>query len=56
MWSTHDPPDIIEGTKPFSDIEAALGVHIDEDHAMELYDMDLDEAAMKIVEMKERQC
>lgn len=52
MWSTHAPPDIIEGTKPFCDIEAAFDIRIDEDAAMALYDMDLDEAARKIVEMQ----
>jgi len=55
MWSTHDPPDEIEGTPPFDDIEAAFGISIDEDAAMELYDMDLDEAARKIVEMRKKQ-
>ncbi len=56
MWSTNDPPDVIEGTEPFCDIEAAFGICIDEDDALELYDMNLDEAAKKIVEMIRRQC
>jgi len=56
MWSTDDPPDIIEGTPPFDDIEDAFGISIDDDTALELYDMDLDEAAMKILEMKTVQC
>jgi len=56
MWSTYDPPDIIEGTEPFCDIEAAFDICIDEDDALELYDMDLDEAARKIMEIRKQQC
>ena len=56
MWSTDDPPDIIEGTEPICDIEAAFDIAIDDDEALELYDMNLDEAARKILEMKWKQC
>jgi len=56
MWSTCDPPDIIEGTKPFRDIEITFDICIDEDDALELYDMDLDEATRKIMEIREQQC
>ena len=56
MWSTYDPPDIIEGTEPFCDIETAFGISIEEDDALQLYDMDLDVAARKIMEMREREC
>ena len=52
MWSTVDPPDIIEGTESICDIEAAFDIYIDDDEALELYDMNLDEAARKIHEMK----
>ena len=52
MWSTNDPPDIIEGTPPFDDIQDAFGISIDDDTALELYDLDLDDAAKKILEMK----
>lgn len=55
MWSTNDPPDIIEGTPPFYDIEDAFGITVDDDTAMELYDMDLDEAARKIADMRTEQ-
>ena len=55
MWSTDDPPDIIEGTPPFDDIEDAFGITVDDDAAMELYDMDLDEAAARILDMQRRQ-
>ena len=52
MWSTDDPPDIIERTEPICDIETAFGIEIDDDAALELYDMNLDEAARKIREMQ----
>ena len=34
MWSTNDPPDEIEGTDPFTDIEEAFGISVDEDDAL----------------------
>mgnify|MGYP001600308398 CR=1 FL=1 len=52
MWSSYSPPDVIEGTRPLRDIEKAFGIEIDEDEALVLYDMRLDEAARKIVEMQ----
>ncbi len=55
MWSTDDPPDILEGTPPLNDMEDAFGIRIDEDSGVELYDMNLDEAAKKIMEMKARE-
>ncbi len=55
MWSTDAPPDIIEGTPPFDDIEEAFGIAIDDNAALELYDMDLDEAAVRILEMQRLQ-
>jgi len=53
MWSTNDPPDVIEGTEPFGDIEAAFGISIDDDAALDLYDMTLKEAARRIIELQE---
>ena len=44
MWSTNNPPDVIEGTEPFCDIEKAFDVQINVDDALELYDMTLIEA------------
>jgi len=52
MWSISNPPDIIEGTKPFRDIEAAFDIQIDDDTAVDLYNMTLDEAAEKIMGMR----
>jgi len=56
MWSIMDPPDIIEDTPPFHDIEKAFNISIDDDECLELYDMDLDEAAEKIATMINNQC
>lgn len=53
MWSSNRPPDILEGTRPLCAIEKAFGIDIDEDLAVEFYDMNLDEAAKKIVELQE---
>jgi len=55
IWSTDDPPDIIEGTPPSDDIEDAFGITVDDDAALELYDMHLDEAAVRILDMQRRQ-
>ena len=52
MWSTNNPPDSLSDTQPIFDIEAAFNIEIDEDEAMEIYDMVLDEAIQKIMEMK----
>jgi hypothetical protein len=54
MWSTNDPPDQIEDTEPLDDIEAAFNITIDEDDAMDLYDMILEDAAKRIIEIQER--
>ena len=56
MWSTNDPPDIIEGTEPICDIETAFGIQISDDEVLELYDMNLDEAVRKILEIRDRKC
>ena len=51
MWSTNDPPDVLEDTKPMLDLMEAFDIRIDEDAAIELYDMTLDQAATRIVEL-----
>jgi len=51
MWSMSNLPDILNGTRPLCDIEEAFDICIDEDDAVKIYDMDLDEAARKIMEM-----
>lgn len=52
MWSTNNPPDTLLDTQPICDIEDAFNIEIDEDVAMEIYDMTLNEAIKKIMEMK----
>ena len=54
MWSTDDPPDVIEGTEPFNDIEAAFDMSTDEGDALDLYDMYLEEATKRILEIQQR--
>ncbi len=56
MWSTTDPPDILEDSPPFQDIETVFNISIDEDNCLELYDMDLDEAVAKIANIIKKQC
>ena len=51
MWSTHNPPDVLTGTEPIFDMEDTFGVDIDEDLALELYDIYLDEAARRIYDL-----
>ena len=48
MWSITNPPDIIEDTPPFHDIEKAFNISIDEDDCLEIYDMNIEEATEKI--------
>ena len=54
MWSTNDPPDVIEGTEPFCDIEDVFNISINEDDALDLYDMNLDNAAKFIIEIQKK--
>lgn len=44
MWSTRRLPDVLMETGQISDIEKAFGIQLDEDEAIELYDMTLEEA------------
>jgi len=52
MWSTNNLPDSLSDTQPIFDMENAFNIEIDEDVAMEIYDMVLDEATKKIIEIK----
>lgn len=45
MWSIDDPPDVLLDTGPLEAICDLIGMDIDEEYAMELYDMTLQEAA-----------
>ena len=44
MWSTRRLPDVLTETEQISDIEKVFGIQLDEDEAIELYDMTLQEA------------
>ena len=52
MWSTNNPPDALLDTQPIYDIEDAFNIKFDENEAMEIYDLELDEAIKKIMEIK----
>ena len=52
MWSTDDQSDEIEGTEPINDIEEAFKIAIDDEDALELYDMTLEEASIRILEIQ----
>jgi hypothetical protein len=54
MWSTFNPPDFIEGTAPFQDIEKAFGITIQDEDAFEMYDMNLEDALKLIEKIQKR--
>lgn len=56
MWSTNNPPDSIYKTDPFNDIEDVFGISISEDDCIELYDMDISEATLKIDSIIKQNC
>jgi len=56
MWSTSNPPDIIEGTAPFLDIEETFGILIDDNDCMDIYDMDIKNASVRITKLIEQKC
>jgi hypothetical protein len=45
MWPIDDPPDELMTTEPLEAICDLIGMDIDEEYAVELYDMTLQEAA-----------
>lgn len=45
LWSLKNPPDILSNTKPLEAICAIIDQDIEEDYALELYEMSLSEAA-----------
>ena len=48
MWAVDDPPDVLLCTDPLDAICDLIDMDIDEDYAMELYDMTLQEAAASL--------
>ena len=53
MWSTNNPPDIIEITEQIHDIKKAFDIEIDENKAIEIYDMNLSEVTKMILKIKQ---
>jgi len=56
MWSTSNPSDEIEDTRQIVDIEEAFDISIDQESCYLFYDMNLDEAAIKISKMIKQKC
>lgn len=56
MWSTANPPDDIYISDQIFSIKNAFNIELSEDEALELYDMDLEEAAKKIEAIIRSQC
>lgn len=48
LWSLDNPPDILEGTSQLESIEEAFDIIINEDQAVELFDMSIIEASAYI--------
>lgn len=55
MWSGNNPPDVLEFTRPIASLAKAFDIYIDEDDAVALFDMDLDQATDRIIEMRKEQ-
>ncbi len=56
MWSTFNPPDDIYNSNQILSIEKAFNIELSEDDALELYGMELEEAAKKIEAIIREQC
>ena len=55
LWSTRNPPDVLEGTKQLEEIEEEFEISLTEDEAIEMYDMNLHEAALYIQHLLKHQ-
>ena len=56
MWSTSIPPDDIFNSDQILTIENKFDIELSEDDAMEIYDMDVSEAADKIEAIRRAKC
>jgi len=45
LWSTSNPPDILEHTPPFDELVNIFNFYFSEEEAVEFYDMDIVDAA-----------
>jgi hypothetical protein len=50
IWPVDDPPGVLEGTEPLEEICDFIGRDIEDDFAICIYDMTLDEAAESLCE------
>jgi hypothetical protein len=55
MWSTRRLPDVLTETEQITDIEKTFAIRLDEDEAIELYDMTLNQAVTFIEKRIRRQ-
>ncbi len=55
LWSTKNPPDVLENTKQLEAIEKEFKIGINEVEAVEMYDMNLLEASKYIQKLVETQ-
>ncbi len=55
LWSTKNPPDVLENTKQSEAIEKEFEIIINEVEAVEMYDMSLLDASKYIQELVETQ-
>ncbi len=56
MWSTLNPPDDIFNSDPIISIENKFDIEMTEDDVIEIYDMDISEAANRIEAIMRDQC
>ncbi|MFT5116132.1 MAG: hypothetical protein ACI8P9_005496 [Parasphingorhabdus sp.] len=56
MWSTSNPPDDIYNSDQIISIEKEFNIELSEDQVLEIYDMDLSEAVIKINSIRQNQC
>lgn len=56
MWSTANPPEDIYNSDQMISIEKAFNIDLSEDEALELYDMELEEATKKVETIIRNQC
>jgi uncharacterized protein YcnI len=56
MWSTSNPPDDIYNSDQIMSIEKEFDVALSEDQALEIYDMNLSDAVIKINPIGQAQC
>ncbi|MFK7978595.1 MAG: hypothetical protein AB8G86_01320 [Saprospiraceae bacterium] len=48
LWSTSNPPDILEHTPPFDELAETFNFYFSEEEAVEFYDMEIIDAATYI--------